>query len=244
MMLDLNPAVLASAPLNEELNALIEAAEPPSPNERQYLGASQIGSECLRRIQFDWWVDPVFPSRVRDIFSRGHSFEELSRRHLIRVGFRFASEQEMPLGFTAAKGLFRGHVDGVLLDGPKLPGLIYPAVWEHKCVKAQSWRNIERHGLLKDFEYYARQVAIYQAYLDLTNPALFTALNADTCQRLSFLVPFDARLAQSSSDRAVAVIEATRAGELLPRVTSDSDDWRCKICSHRVRCWVTHAGPA
>ena len=51
------------------------------------------------------------------------------------------------------------------------------------------------------------------------------------------LVPFDAQLAQAISDRAVAVIEATRAGELLPRVTEDPDDWRCKMCSHRERCW-------
>jgi hypothetical protein len=54
---------------------------------------------------------------------------------------------------------------------------------------------------------------------------------------LHFLVPFDAQLAQTMSDRAVAVIEATRAGELLPRITEDPGDWRCKICSHRERCW-------
>ena len=41
------------------------------------------------------------------------------------------------------------------------------------------------------YEVYAAQVAIYQAYLDCTNPALFTVLNADTCERLNFLVPFD-----------------------------------------------------
>jgi len=33
------------------------------------------------------------------------------------------------------------------------------------------------------------------------------------------------------------VIEATRAGELLPRLTDDPIDWRCKLCGHRERCW-------
>ena len=37
--------------------------------------------------------------------------------------------------------------------------------------------------------------------------------------------------------RAVAVIEATRVGELLPRISDDASDWRCKICGHRERCW-------
>lgn len=110
-------------------------------------------------------------------------------------------------------------------------------MWEHKALGAKSWRAIERDGLTGLYEVYAAQVALYQAYLDVTNPALFMCLNADTCERLNFLVPFDVRLAQAISDRAVTVIEATRAGELLPRITNDSDDWRCRLCSHKDRCW-------
>ncbi len=74
------------------VNELIETAEPPSPNHRQYLGASSIGAECLRRSQYDWMCDPQFPARTRDIFQRGHFFEGLSRQHLIAAGFKFASE--------------------------------------------------------------------------------------------------------------------------------------------------------
>jgi hypothetical protein len=239
-MLDLNRAILSIKPLNQRINELIEAAETPSPNYRQYLGASSIGAECLRRVQFDWMCDAVFPARTRDIFLRGHFFEELSRQHLIAAGFRFAPKAR--LKFEAAGGLFRGHADGILISGPQLPDLIYPAIWECKALKAKSWRAIERDGLSGLYEVYAAQVAIYQAYLDCTNPALFTVLNADTCERLNFLVPFDAQLAQIASDRAVAVIEATRAGELLPRVTEDPEDWRCRMCGHRNRCWGD-AGP-
>jgi len=97
---------------------------------------------------------------------------------------------------------------------------------------------IERDGLKGLYAVYAAQVAIYQAYLDVTNPALFSVVSADTCERLHFLVPFDAQLAQATSDRAVAVIEATRAGELLPRVTENPKDWRCKNCTWRERCWA------
>ena len=104
---------------------MIETAEPPSPNYRQYLGASSIGAECLRRIQYDWMCDPQFPARTRDIFLRGHFFEELSRQHLIAAGFKFASK--VRLRFEAAGGLFRGHADGILVAGPQLPDLIYPA---------------------------------------------------------------------------------------------------------------------
>ena len=69
------------------------------------------------------------------------------------------------------------------------------------------------------------------------NPALFTAVNSDTCEILHLLVPYDPEAAQSWSDRAVTVIRATQAGELLPRITDKPDDWRCRMCPHSDRCW-------
>ena len=110
-------------------------------------------------------------------------------------------------------------------------------MWEHKALKAESWRAIELDGLEKKHSNYLVQVALYQAYLNITNPALFTVTNADTCEWLHFLVPFDAERAQLWSDRAVNIIEATRAGELLPRAFDDPEDWRCRLCPHKERCW-------
>jgi hypothetical protein len=234
-VLDFNRANLSDRPLNTLINQLIERAEPPSENYRQYLGASAIGSECLRKVQYDWLCDPQFPGRIKDIFARGHFFEDVTRRHLRAAGFAFAPPER--LEFQAVGGLFRGHADGILVSGPQLPGLRFPCIWEHKCLGAKGWKAIEHDGLSGLYEPYAAQVAIYQAYLDCTNPALFSVVNSDSCERLHFLVPFDAELAQRFSDRAVTIIEATRAGELLPRVTEDADDWRCRSCSHRKRCW-------
>jgi hypothetical protein len=234
-ILNFNRANLSERPTSTLINELIERAEPLSENFRQYLGASAIGSECLRKIQFDWMCDAQFLARQRDILDRGHWGEDLSRQHMIAAGFQFAPPER--LEFIAADGLFRGHADGVLIAGPTIPALRYPCVWEHKCLKAKGWRAIERDGLTGLYAPHAGQVALYQAYLDLPNAALFTVLNADDCQRLHLLVPFDAALAQAMSDRAVTIIEATKAGELLSRIADDFDDWRCKMCGHRDRCW-------
>src|SRR6516162_2509991 len=239
MALDFNRSNLSDRPINRLINELIERAEPTSENYRHYLGASSISSECLRKVQYDWMVDPVFPARIKDIFARGHFFEERTRQRLIAAGFKFAPPER--LRFETAGGLFRGHADGIITDGPRLPALPFPCLWEHKALKAKGWKAIERDGLAGLYAPYAGQVAIYQAYLDVTNPALFSVVNADTCERLHFLVPFDAQLAQATSDRAVAVIKATMAGELLPRITDDANDWRCKMCGHRDRCWRERA---
>ena len=50
-------------------------------------------------------------------------------------------------------------------------------------------------------------------------------------------VPFDAGLAQKMSDRAVRVIQATEAGELLPRAFAEASHFECKFCSYAQRCW-------
>ena len=237
-MLDFNRSNLSAAQINIAINdAIAAAARATTEAPRPYLGASIIGHECLRKIQFDWWCDSIHPLRLRDIFTRGHFFEEISRRHLISAGFHFAPPDA--LAFTAINGLFRGHADGIIIAGPNLPGayLIYPCLWEHKAINAKGWRALERDGLEKAYPQYYAQCLLYMAYLNVTNPALFTAINADTCERLHLPVPFSAERAQAWSDRAVRIIEATRAGELLPRFTDDQTDWRCKMCPHRERCW-------
>jgi hypothetical protein len=52
-VLDFNRANLSVAPISVAINDAIERAEPPEENSRQYLGASAIGSECLRKVQYD-----------------------------------------------------------------------------------------------------------------------------------------------------------------------------------------------
>jgi len=234
--MDFNRANLSLEPINEAINQAIEraaarAAELPRP----YLGASIIGHDCARRIQYDWWCQPELAARTREIFDRGHYFEERARRLLIAAGFKFAPPEA--LAFSAVGGALRGHADGIIVQGPALPSLVYPAIWEHKALNGNNWRAVERDGLKKKHGYYLAQVALYQAYLDATNPALFTVTNADTCEWLHFTIPFDAQCAQAWSDRAVAIIEATRASELLPRAYDNPTDFRCRMCPHNERCW-------
>jgi hypothetical protein len=234
-MLDFNRNACSDQPISIALNAVIDASVAREQT-RSYLGASAVGSECLRRIQFDWMADPDHPARLRDIFSRGHFFEELSRIHLTRSGFVFAGPDR--LKFIALDGMLSGHADGLFLSGPKIQDIGYPCLWEHKAVNAKGWRGLDRDGLVKAYPQYAAQVSLYQHFLGVEeNPAIFTVVNADTCERLHILVPYDAGLTRATIKRAETVIEATRAGELLPRFTTNQDNWRCRMCGHKDRCW-------
>jgi hypothetical protein len=91
---------------------------------------------------------------------------------------------------------------------------------------------------VKAYPQYAAQVSLYQHFLGVDeHPAIFTAVNADTCERVHLLVPYDPGLTRSTIMRAETVIAATKAGELLPRFTTNSDNWRCRLCGHKERCW-------
>jgi hypothetical protein len=238
-VLDFNPP--STTPLNEAINEALDVAaliEERKSDKRTYLGASAIGSECLRKCQYDWMRESKFPSRTKRIFNRGHASEEKIAGSLMTAGFRIERGTERT-GFTAVDGLFRGHCDGFIHSGPIIEGLSYPCLWEHKCLGATGWSKLAKHGLVLAYPIYASQVALYQTYLGLDeNPALFTAENADTCHLLALTVPYDVELAQSMSDRAVRIIKATQANELLPRITDKGpEDWRCRMCSHREFCW-------
>jgi hypothetical protein len=238
-MIDFNNPT--ATPLNDAINAALDAAALIEEREqhRDYLGASAIGSECLRKVQFDWKRESAFPARTRRIFNRGHASEEKIAASLTEAGFLIERGSEA-CGFTAVDGMFQGHCDGIIHAGPVIEGLKYPCLWENKCLGSNGWKKLEKHGLRAAYPVYEMQVALYQAYLELDeNPALFTAENADTCHLLAFTVPFDANVAQTASDRAVSIIRATQAGELLPRITDKGPtDWRCKICSHSDFCWI------
>jgi hypothetical protein len=234
-MIDFNRTNCSEQPVSIALNAVIDVSMMLEAT-RGYLGASAVGHECMRRVQFDWMCDPQHPARLREIFDRGHWSERRAREAFTRAGFKFAPDDR--LKFTALDGLFSGHADGIFVDGPKISNIGYPCIWEAKCINAKGWRALDRDGIGRAYPAYAAQVALYQHFLGADkNPAIFTAVNADSCERMHLLVPFDQERARYWIARAETIIAATRAGELLPRFTKDPNHFRCRLCSHHDRCW-------
>ena len=79
------------------------------------------------------------------------------------------------------------------------------------------------------------------AYLAVER-TLFVALDKDTQSLRYELVSFDPPAAQALSDKAVTVIRAVEARELLPRISDDPDFFVCRLCPYRIRCHVLAPG--
>ena len=243
-MIDLNPTAFKRADetraIHEAIDAALVAAAQTS-KRREYLGASSIGGGCERRIQLeylgtspdaDYRPDP----RTQRIFARGHLMEELAIGWLTQAGYTIKTRRPdgSQFGFSTADGRFKGHVDGVIMSGP---GIKTPCLWEHKAVGQKSWSQMSKARKLADVKpEYADQIAIYQAYLNLTDPALFMATNCDTMEIHLEMVPFDKKRAQEASDRAVSIIQDAEAVALRAKASEDPAFWLCKGCQSRGRC--------
>lgn len=245
-MLDYNHRPTVADQINAAIDAALEAENKASPG-RDYLGGSRLGVSCERALQYEYAKAPMDPERgfkgkTLRTFEIGHSLEALAIEWLRKGGFEIYDRRPngKQFGFQVADGRVRGHVDGIIASGPGLDA--FPALWECKTMNGKNWRACVKHGVRKSKPVYAAQIAIYQAYMEgqiegiSKAPALFTAINKDTSDLHHELVEFDGGLAQASSDKAVRVLQATEAGELLPRVSDDPDWFECKFCDWRERC--------
>ena len=268
-MIDLNSgsgASLEPQTLCDKINAVIDASlierrkhEPV----RNYLGASQIGEECLRKLYYSYSHTPVDPgreltARAIRIFDTGHAGEDAAAlamgandvigmdvfkttaiKWMKDAKFRLVTHDKdgKQFGFTAMGGRLAGHVDGEILGGPFADEIPYPNVgWEAKALNTKNWSKIRKHGVKEASPLYYGQMQTYMGYMELA-AFLFTATNKNDQSLYHELVPFDAKEAQKQSDKAVTVIRAVEAGELLPRCTNNEDYYLCRFCDWRFRCW-------
>ena len=240
----------AAPPIGERIDALVNdalLAERDVAPPRDYLGASRIGEPCARRLCYELMDVPVdegaaLSGRMLRIFEAGHRFEEMTIRWLRLAGFdlRTHNRNGEQFGFSVAGGRFRGHIDGVIVDGPDI-SIEYPLLFEHKAVRSSSWQDIVKRGVHASKPIYWAQVQIYMAYLEVER-TLFVALDKDR-QALRFEpVLLDPSAAQALSDKAVAVIRAVEAGEPLPRISDHPDFYICTFCPYRIRCHALAAG--
>lgn len=252
IVLDFNSHKIKEAAASDAINEVINAGlttKRDKQERRAYLGASAVGGSCERAMQFEFAgaarENDFSPKTLRK-FDLGHMGEEMARAWFQDAGFDLVQKNQRTgqiFGFSQMEGRFKGHPDGVFIGGPDLAaqGVGYPCLWEHKFVGSKSYNEIVKHGLKKAKPTYYAQVAIYQAYLGLTDhPAIFTVTTGgdsktDMGQQTHILIPFDAEEAQRMSDRAVRIIKATDAGELLPRPFAP-DHFECRWCAFAERC--------
>lgn len=243
--LDFNKRIHKEQRASDAINAAVDAgllAKRSKQERRAYVGASAIGHECERSIQFEYAGaarESDFSADTLRRFDQGHMGEELARAWFHDAGFELVQRNQRTgqrYRWTQMGDEVSGEPDGVFIGGPS--AVAYPAMWEHKYVGGKTFREIHKQGIKKARHGYWMQCQVNMAYLGLTeNPTVFTVTCGDDGQQLHLLIDFDPEGAQLTSDKAVRIVKATKAGELLPRPFKDRSHFICKGCFFAERCW-------
>lgn len=243
-MIDLNHKQKQSSPIKLAtlINGLIDEAlerERETQPKREYIGMSELGDECLRRVYYNTMDAPrkkLKGSKVR-IFETGHVFEAMAARWLRAAGFVLMSHEINggQIRVSTADNIIKGHLDGVIISGPDI-GVAYPIGWETKALGDKWWKQIVKNGLeIANPKYYG-QMQLYMAYQKLDN-FLFTAINKNTEELYPEIIPFYPLSAQTFSDRGVNLIHACREGVPPKRMCPSASFFEAKWCEFVNVCF-------
>ncbi len=190
---------------------------------RNYIGASSIGSDCLRQIWYEFnGFKGSFDPRILRIFEVGKRLERLVIDWLLAA--RFIVFEQQHAFFDSELPYFQGHCDGIL----RKPH----AILEIKTAKDSSFKQFAKHGLKKWMPKYYDQLQAYLGMSGLIN-AYIIVLNKDDSSLLDEKVMFDASRYIELKEKARLIHDAKIEP---PRINSNPAWYQCKMCKFKKIC--------
>ncbi len=218
---------------NNKLSKLIEEQQSQIEDDvRNYIGASSIGSDCLRQIWYSYKgvkAEKV-PAKLRRTWAIGKRLEGLVIEWLKDAGVLVDLEpQTYKSSFVPA---FQGHFDGIVFLGKQ------KAILEIKTAKDASFKIFASKGVkIWNPQYYAQ----IQAYMGLSgenelnriNSTYILVLNKDNSDISDELVTFDPYFYEQLEAKALLISTAT----LIPnRINNSPLFYKCKMCKYNKTC--------
>lgn len=196
---------------------------------RGYMGFSQIGEPCLRKLQLTNYMTytVTINSRTERIFRFGHIAEDFIIEDLKSVGVEVIREQEEIVG---PYGHWKGHIDGV---GVGLKESSKHHLLEFKTHNDRSFKDVVKKGVKASKPIHFSQMQIYMHYLKLPR-ALYIAYNKNDSSYYFERINYDKEHSLELVSKAKRVVTSY---ELQPRL-SDSPSWfECRWCSAKDVCF-------
>lgn len=199
-------------------------------DERDYIGASSIGSDCLRAIwyQFKGVKAQKVPAKFRRTWAIGKALEQVVHNWLCDIGmviWRNYSELVHP-----TMPYFKGNVDGIWVKSHTDHTPI--AIIEIKTAKDASFKVFVKKGLkVWNLQYYA-QIQAYMGLMSI-NSAYILVLNKDNSDISDELVTFDPEFYKKLEEKARMVYGANVEP---PRIHGSALWYQCKMCKFNKVC--------
>lgn len=200
---------------------------------RSYLGCSGLGAECSRALWYQsrWAVDREFGFKGLAAIEDGHAQEKVMRERMKKAGFVFRENSD-PLTFGE---VIKGHVDGVIENGPPVEGLkSYPVIWEHKSCNEKKFKELEKKATLEAWDkVYFIQAQVYMLLSGLSQHLL--SCSTPGGRDFQFvLTELDSSVADKYIRRG---LEIWFSDEPPARAGHDESAFVCKWCDYHSICW-------
>ena len=235
--------ILAADPTLDAADRALEAREGVK-ERRQYLGMSQAGDSCQRKLWylFRWCVQEVFDAATHKRFLDGHASEAVQAERLRMVAGVTLDTLHPVTGqqfrYSDHEGHFSGHCDGKITGILQAPKTLH--IWEAKSTadkKLSEFRKIkadlgEKATLKKWNPTYYAQAQLYmhyegtdRHYLTVSSPGV---RDWDSCR-----TEYDAAFAIGLKAKAKRIITSQ---EPLDKVSNDASWFECRYCPARGIC--------
>jgi len=213
---------------------------------RHYLGASQIGEECVRKLFYSFRnvAARIIPASGIKAIQDGFAQEDImaARLRLLPYIELVTEDPKNPgqqLSMSYLKGHFRGHLDGVIKGIREAEKTWH--VWENKAVNDKKFdtllklrESLGEKETLKDWDdVYFSQCQIYMLAMQLDRHYL-TVQSPGGRRYASIRTNLDRNFADELLSKANVIINSNWS---IPAKLSDKPDfYKCKWCEYQEVC--------
>ena len=194
---------------------------------RDYLGGSELGQECSRRIWYSFRHvgREAIDGRIARLFQTGHLEEARLIQDLRDIGCEVL-DKDPATGkqWRYVSGHLSGGLDGVVLGLPEAHKTWH--LLEIKTANKKSFDKIEKDGVKKAKPEHYAQMQMYMGLAELTRAAYFVCCKDDDRIYLE-RVEFDPSEHKSLLLKANRIIKEESPPE---RISEDRASFGCKFC--------------
>lgn len=196
---------------------------------RRYLGMSQIGDPCSRKLWFDFRGFSPKPKdgRMLLIFDDGDHVEEKLVKYLRIAGYKLENTGKDQLAFRMFDDHFCGHCDGVIYGVTQLPHIL-----ECKSANKNKFETFRKNGVKATYPQYHAQCQCYMGYSGLER-ALVVVYCKDNAQIYTERIHFNKHDFETYNNKAFDIITSNDP----PKKTLKQDSMECQWCDYSIPCW-------